>query len=286
MLSEKDIRHFREYGYLVRPSGLHADTVGALIDQLDSWIEESRAHDANYGRTIDGKARFDLEPEHTCASPRLRRVANPVDLSPVYQQVLWDSPIVDMVADLIGPSVKFHHCKLNIKLPGMSTQVRYHQDHPYDPHTNHDVLAILLMLDDMNELNGCLKIVPRSHWERYTHYREDRFVGEIDPALYPEFDRRAVPIRGQVGDVCFMHTWTVHGSEANQSQNPRRLLICDYNAADAFPLTPPAVPSPHTGKVVRGTATRFARLEGGIVELDQMYEADSFFGIQGQTAAK
>ena len=38
--------------------------------------------------------------------------------------------------------MKFHHCKLNIKLPGMETRVEYHQDHAYDPHSNADMLAM------------------------------------------------------------------------------------------------------------------------------------------------
>ncbi|MDH3377193.1 MAG: phytanoyl-CoA dioxygenase family protein [Gammaproteobacteria bacterium] len=285
MLSASQIDEFREHGYLVCPSDLSQDAVGGLLSQLDAWIEDSRCHETNYELMMDGKARFDLEPGHTSEHPKLRRVANPADISPAYQQVLWDSSITDMVAELVGPSIKFHHCKLNIKLPGMATVVRYHQDHPFDPHTNDDMLTMLLLLDDMSEANGCLKIVPGSHRERYTHYRDGKFVGEIDPALYPEFDRRAVPITGRVGDVCFMHTWAVHGSESNRSSAPRRLLICDYTAADAFPLTAPAVPSPHTGRLLRGTPTRTARLIATTIELDEPYAADSFFGIQGDKDA-
>jgi phytanoyl-CoA hydroxylase len=47
-----------------------------------------------------------------------------------------ESAMVDMVADLIGPDVKFHHCKINLKLPGSHTEVGYHQDFAYTPHTN------------------------------------------------------------------------------------------------------------------------------------------------------
>jgi len=285
MLSASQINEYREQGYLVCRSGLSQDAIAALLSQLDAWIEDSRGHETNYESMMDGKARFDLEPGHTAEHPKLRRVANPADISPAYQRVLWDSSITDMVADLVGPSIKFHHCKLNIKLPGMATEVRYHQDHLFDPHTNDDMLAMLLLLDDMSVANGCLKIVPGSHRERYTHYRGGKFVGEIDPAMYPEFDRRAVPITGRTGDVCFMHTWAVHGSESNRSPVPRRLLICDYTAADAFPLTAPVVPSRHTGRLLRGTPTRTARLIATTIELNEPYAEDSFFGIQGDKDA-
>ncbi len=286
MLSEDQITQFREDGYVLARGLLDRARVARLTGELDAWIEESRAQSANYGETMDGKARFDLEAGHSADHPKLRRVANPADISAAYREALWDGPIVDAVAELIGPDVKFHHCKLNIKLPGMETRVDYHQDHAYDPHSNDDMLAILLMLDEVSEANGCLRVVPGSHRERYSHYRDGRFVGATDPALDAEFERRSLPITGRPGDVCLMHTWTVHGGGPNRSTRPRRLLLCDYTAADAVPLSPPAVPSPHTGRIVRGRPSRIARLTAGTIELPSPYADDSFFGLQGQESQK
>ena len=283
--SQEQIDHFRQNGFVVSASGLGEDLLQAMNVELQQWVEASREYTSNFGETIDGKARFDLEAGHTREIPKLRRVSNPIDISSVFRTVLWDSPITDMVAQLIGPSIKFHHCKLNIKLPKMETVVYYHQDHSYDPHTNDDMLAILLMLDDATEENGCLRVVPGSHTKRYSHFRDGEYVGAIDTSYYEEFNREAVSIVASRGDVCFMHTWTVHGSETNQSGHPRRLLICDYTSADAFPLLAPAVPSPYTGKIVRGTPSPVARLRSDVIEMRTPYSEDSFFGIQGQPSA-
>ena len=285
LLTPQEIEHFREYGYVISDSGLDNEILDAMDSEIDAWIDESRYHDSNYGETMDGKARFDLEEGHTRENPKLRRVSNPVDVSEIYRKVLWDSSITDMVAQLIGPSIKFHHCKLNIKLPGMDTVVYYHQDHSYDPHTNDDMLAILLMLDDSTELNGCLKVVPGSHKKRYSHFKDGEYVGLIDPSHYDEFNKEAVSVVAKRGQVCFMHTWTIHGSETNRSGRPRRLLISDFAAADAFPLLYPAVPSPFTGKIVRGEPSPVARLTQDLVEIRTPYSEDSFFGVQGQPSA-
>ncbi len=284
-LSEEQIQYYQNNGYVVSHSGLSDRLLNLMDEELSAWIEMSRRHDTNFGKTADGKARFDLELGHTHDTPKLRRVSNPVDVSEVFQQVLWDSSIVDMVAQLLGPNVRFHHCKLNIKLPGMETQVYYHQDHSFDPHTNDDVLAILLMLDDADELNGCLRIVPGSHKERYSHYRDGKYVGAIDPSFNADFDSRSVPIVAKRGEVCFMHCWAVHGSETNRSDQSRRILICDYNAADAFPLLPPVLPSVYSGKIVRGAESSVARLTDDAIEMRTAYQHDSFFGVQGQPSA-
>ncbi len=285
MLTSEQVAEFRERGFVIARALVDAASLAALRAELDRWIEESRAHEANYGRTVDGKARFDLEAGHSAETPKLRRVANPVDISETYRKALWEGPIVAAVADLIGPDVKFHHCKLNIKLPGMETRVDYHQDHVFDPHTNDDMVTMLLLLDDMDESNGCLRIVPGSHTERYSHCRDGRFTGATAPELFEEFERRSVPVVGRAGDVCLMHTWAVHGGPPNRSDRPRRLLICDYVAADAMPLLAPAVPSPHTGRIVHGRPSRVVRLRADTIELRDDYREDSFFALQGQATA-
>lgn len=284
-LGAEEIARFHDQGYVVVRDVVAPETIARLNAEIDGWIEESRGHARNYGETPNGKARFDLEAGHCAETPRLRRVANPADISQAYRDVLWDGAIPDLVTELIGPDVKFHHCKLNMKLPGADTYVGYHQDHPFDPHTNDDVVVALLMLDDMTLDNGCLTVVPGSHRERYTHYQGDRFVGEIGAEHRAAFDARAVPILGKAGDLCLQSTWIVHGGGRNETDRPRRILICDYTAADAFWLTPPIVPSLHSGRIVRGKPTRMARLADGIKELPQHYADDSFFGAQGQKTA-
>jgi ectoine hydroxylase-related dioxygenase (phytanoyl-CoA dioxygenase family) len=284
-LSEAEKALFREQGFIIVRNAVPAEAIARLNAEIDRWIEESRGHLKNYGETPNGKARFDLEAGHSAQAPRLRRVANPVDISEAYREVLWDGGIPDLVTELIGPDVKFHHCKINMKLPGGDTYVGYHQDHPFDPHTNDDIVVALLMLDDMTLENGCLTEVPGSHRERYSHYKGDKFVGEIGEEHRAALDARAVPILGKAGDVCLHHTWMVHGGGRNTTDRPRRILICDYTAADAFWLMPPIVPSIYSGRIVRGKATRMARLKEGIIELPQHYADDSFFGAQGQKTA-
>jgi len=282
MLSAEQISSFKDKGYVLIPDLIPQDLIQRLRDELQGWIEESRAHSKNYGKTLDGKARFDLEPGHSAAHPKLRRVANPVDVSEAYQEVLWNSDLPRAVSDVFGQGVKFHHCKLNIKLPGMKTRVEYHQDHPYDPHTNNDMLTALVLLDDMTAENGCLRVVPGSHKHRYSHYRDGKFVGKVSDELNDEFARSADPILGKAGDVCLMDTWSAHGGEDNHSGRPRSLLICDYTAADNFWIAPPMVPSPHSGRIVHGEASRVVRLEAGTIEIPDRYKDDSFFGLQGQ----
>jgi hypothetical protein len=94
-----------------------------------------------------------------------------------------------------------------------------------------------------------------------------------------------VPAIGPAGSVCLMHTRLCHGSEANRSQRSRGLYICVYTAADAFPLARNPMANPHEGRILRGKATRFARMMEGPIELPAQPKSASFFAVQGQRSA-
>ena len=282
MITKQQVDEFWRDGCLVAERAVDERQLARLRDVLAQWVEESRSHDAPFGEpTVDGRPRFDVAPEHTAEAPALRRVNNPSEIDDAYMGVMRASAMTDMVAALIGPDVKHHHCKINLKLPGSHTEVRYHQDFAYTPHTNDDVVTALLMLDDMTPDNGCLMVVPGSHQgPMYSLFEDGRFTGFIAPAEERALREREAPVVGRAGSVCLMHTRLAHGSEPNRSTAPRGLYICVYTAADAFPIARNPMPNRNEGMIVRGRATRQARLTEATIELPEQPVRASFFAVQ------
>jgi len=283
MLSSEQVAQFWKNGWLVVEDAVSSGQLSALRAELGRWIEESRHQSEPFGPpTVDGRPRFDMAEGHSAVSPALRRVNNPSDISPAYDYVRRNAAMVDMVADLIGPDVKFHHCKINLKQPDANTRVGFHQDFTYTPHCNDDIVTALLMLDDMTEENGCLKVVPGSHkGPRHSLFAGNRFTGYIADETMAAFENETVAATGRAGSVCLMHTNVVHGSEANRSTRPRGLYICVYTAADAIPLARSPMANSHEGEVVRGRARRVARLmDGEVIELPDQPRMSSFFAVQ------
>jgi ectoine hydroxylase-related dioxygenase (phytanoyl-CoA dioxygenase family) len=287
MLNQEQIEKFWRDGYLVAENAVSGEQLSGLQENIHQWVEESRAHDTPFGEpTVDGRPRFDMGEEHCAERPALRRVNNPSEISAHYKDVMCNSSMVDMVADLIGANVKYHHCKINLKLPGSHTVVGYHQDFSYTPHTNDDIVTALLMLDDVNEENGCLMVVPGSHrGPQYSLFDGATFTGFLDRQEERALKSQEVAVTGMAGDVCLMHTRLVHGSAPNGSDRPRGLFICVYTAADAFPLARNPMPSKLEGTIVRGEATRVARLMQADIELPEQPKMASFFAVQGQSSA-
>jgi ectoine hydroxylase-related dioxygenase (phytanoyl-CoA dioxygenase family) len=287
VLSQSQIDRFRSEGVLVVQEGVTAAQLARMQEEVAAWVEESRSHRHPFGpATIDGRPRFDLGAEHRADRPALRRVNNPSDISPAFEQVMLNAAMVDMIADLIGPDVKFHHCKINLKLPGTDTDVGWHQDFAYTPHSNDDLVTALVMLDDMTSENGCLRVLPGSHrGALHTHYVQGRFVGFIGAEAIRALDGPELAITAPAGSVCLMHTRLVHGSRPNRSDQPRGIYIAVYSAADAVPLALSPLPNPNEGRIVRGAPGRTARLMPGTVELPPAERPASFFVTQGQRSA-
>ena len=285
-LSQHQIDRFWRDGCLVVDNAVSPTHLAAINADLKSWVEESRAHTSPFGApTVDQRPRFDMGAEHSADRPALRRVNNPAEISAAYMDVMRDSAMVDMVADLIGPNVKYHHCKLNIKLPGAQTRVHFHQDFMYTPHTNDDIVTALLMLEDVDETNGCLMIVPGSHRGPLDSLFDDgNFTGMVAAPRAAELTAAQVPAMGKAGAVCLMHTRLQHASEPNAGSRARPLYICVYSAADAVPIARNPMPSPHEGMIVRGQASATARMVDLQVELPKQPKSASFFTVQGQAS--
>jgi len=288
ILSPAQQEIFWRDGYLVMDGAVDDATLAKLRRQMDDWGEESRGHTEPYGPpTVDDRPRFDMGEEHSAEQPALRRINNPCEVSEHFHAVMTDAPMVDMVADLIGPNVKYHHCKINTKLPGSQTVVRYHQDFSYTPHTNDDVITALLLLDDVDAGNGCLMVVPGTHRGSIDSlFQDGAFTGMVAPDLEKAYLSRQVPIEGKAGAVCLMHTRLQHGSEANKSAGRRRAIyLCVYSAADAVPIARNPMPSTLEGTIVRGQASATARMIPLEVELPQQPKSASFFTVIGQESA-
>ena len=280
-LTQAEVDAYWNDGYLFVADALSPDQLADLRHDFAGWVEESRSHNEPYGETADGRARFDLQPGHSAEHPALRRVASPIDVSDAFLAAMRDNRALDAVADLIGPNVEFNNSKINAKHPGTATEVKYHQDFMFQPHTNEDLIAVLFFLDEVTADNGPLTVVPGTHrGPMFDHWHDGVFTGTVAPEVEAAHTGDAIPVFGAAGSACLMHTRLLHGSAPNRSDQPRTLFISEYRAEDSKPLQVNHLPSPHDGEVVRGERTNRVRCSSYEMEYPEVPKTASFFDQQ------
>ncbi len=230
MISDRDVERYHEQGCILVENVLDGEQLSAARRTIDGLLAGAK------GRPTHDDI-YDFEPTHTPDNPRVRRIKKPHTLDKLFWDMVKSPRMVAILTKLLGPNVRLHGSKLNIKAPRYGSPVEWHQDWAFYPHTNDDILAIGVMLDDVLPENGPMLFLPGSHkGPTYNHHAEGRFCGAMDPAAIPLDYKSALAATGPAGSCSFHHVRLVHGSAQNTSDKPRQLLLYECTAADAWPL--------------------------------------------------
>jgi phytanoyl-CoA hydroxylase len=262
MLTAQQIEAYRRDGYLVIPRLIEGDQLAELRALTDRIVAEASGVAAN-------DELYDLEPSHSASMPRVRRLKPAIFRRYAFFRALTRDPkIMAILSGLLGPDIRLYGGKLNMKSAGYGSPVEWHQDWAFYPHTNDDVLATGIYLDDCDMGNGPLMVIPGSHHgPTYDHHADGRFCGAMDIEKSGVDISKAVALTGPAGSMTIHHARLVHGSALNTSNRQRRLLLHEYTAADAWPLMGIADFDDFNDRLVAGTASVEPRLAAAPVRM-------------------
>jgi ectoine hydroxylase-related dioxygenase (phytanoyl-CoA dioxygenase family) len=230
VLSPDQIASYDENGYLVLENQIPTGWIEKIRDEIARFEDEAAT------MTVSND-RLDLEDTHTPQAPRLRRIKLPHMISDVMRDLMRSDHVLAPARDLIGPDIRLHTTKLNMKSAGYGAAVEWHQDYAFYPHTNDDILAIGVLIDDMAPENGPLMVYPGSHkGPVYDHHVNGVFAGAMLPEENGLNPADAVALTGPAGSISIHHGRIVHGSALNRSDRARCILFYEMMAADAFPI--------------------------------------------------
>jgi phytanoyl-CoA hydroxylase len=231
MISEQGVQAYKRDGVIVVPDVLGAATLAEVRKVIAELV-------AGSATALDHTDVYDLEPGHTAEAPKVRRIKAPQKVHPIFDEIVRSAAVLDILKKLIGPGLRLHGSKLNMKSAHFGSPVEWHQDWAFYPHTNDDILAIGVLLDDTDLSNGPMLVTPGTHTgEVWNHHGDDGcFAGLIDPDLIATEIERAVPCMGRAGSMSFHHVRALHGSALNTSDRSRNLLLYEVAASDAWPL--------------------------------------------------
>jgi ectoine hydroxylase-related dioxygenase (phytanoyl-CoA dioxygenase family) len=284
-LNENQVQFYRDNGYLMLESQIPETEIDKCIAEIEKFREEASHLSASNDR-------LDLEDSHTPDNPRLRRIKLPHTISDVFAKLMRSDHVLAPVRDLLGKDLRLHTSKLNMKSAEYGAAVEWHQDWAFYPHTNDDVLAVGIVLNDVGPDNGPLMVFPGTHkGEVFDHHSNGVFAGAMDLEKSGLDLNDAVKLTGPRGSMSIHHARTVHGSDLNRSDRDRMLLLYEIMAADAYPVMGAMTPWPslaeYDEKLLCGSGTITPRLADVPVRIPQPQPAKtgSIYEIQS-TAQK
>ena len=227
LFSPEQVQAYHRDGFTFLEGLLSPREVEDILDDVESICAGNTLADHD-------ETRMEMEPNQPPDGTSVRRLYEPCSHYPRFRDLSQSEMLLNCLEQLLGPNILFHYSKLNMKPAEIGSVVEWHQDLSYYPLTNRDSLAVLFYLDDTDEENGFLRMIPGRHQDDLMPHAGDRFFeGRVTDAVN---DSGAVGVGGRAGTAIFMHCMTPHASATNRSNRPRRTLILSYRAADAYPV--------------------------------------------------
>jgi len=217
-ISDEQVRFYQENGYIQLPDVLLPHEVAAAQEHLGDALGMKLSH----GIDRSGRSEYDRI--------FLQKVNLWRDHAGV-REVVTHPRLAEIARRLAGvPRLRLWHDHALIKPHVDSKPSPWHQDLPYWPMREPGALSCWLALDDVDEVNGCMRFVPKSHtWGRHEPINlanpQDLFARVPEPEE-KDFTPVSMPMRA--GSCTFHNGLTFHYAPANRGTAPRRALIIIY----------------------------------------------------------
>lgn len=227
-LSNEQVAHFHEYGYLAGIKMLDDAQIEVLRRELEEVIDPNHpAHHLFYEYQSNESEDPNSVLFHSLGHWRI---------TPGFHDILWNPAFVMAAYQLLeNRPVRFWHDQLFCKPAKHGGVVAWHQDYSYWTRTvamQH--LTCWTGLDDASVENGCLHYIPKSH--KWGLLDAPALAGDMNGLMeyltdeQKEQFKNPVAIELKKGYAAFHHPLMVHGSYENKSNISRRAFVLNVFA--------------------------------------------------------
>jgi len=221
--SSDQIEFFHANGYVAGPRVLSNEQLDCLRERSDGILSGR----IEYPDDLRGLSSAEVK-----GNLKLRKIANLFRNDRVFAEVIGNSAISTLAHDLMDAPVRVWEDQSIAKAPGDEfSVVAWHRDYTYWDHVGPPELATCwIALDDATIANGCMQVIPGSHLWNLDYTRDDIDNDNPDwvrerPEIPAEANVEPVACEVPAGHCHFHHCLTLHGSEGNTTDHPRRSYI-------------------------------------------------------------
>lgn len=232
-MTDTDQRIFSREGWLLAPRLLTPETcrlLGAATAALERQAASFERDTLVHGVFFEVQSHTGKKRDLAVFPGALRKITSPSKGHAAFAKLRKDEAVLALLerCGLTAPQCLID--QVNFKLPNLGTCFPYHQDEAFlfgealRRVQEFGGINLVIALDPADEHNGGFEVLGRTHQNgvHTTNYDVTRMNPE-------DFDtsHRAVPAL-EPGDALLFHPRLAHGSQANRSPRPRRLITLWY----------------------------------------------------------
>ncbi len=223
-LTDAQMKHFDEQGYIFLPDWFSPEEV-ALMKRETNAIYAQRRPENVRERTGDV-----VRTAFACHT-----------YNPVFEALVHHPKFVEPGEQMLGDRMYIHQFKINGKAAFDGDVWQWHQDYGTwkadDDMPTSRAMNLAVFLDEVNEFNGPLWFIPKSHKKGAIEASHDLSTTSyplwvIDNDLIRQLVAQGgiVAPKGGPGSALFFSSTLVHGSPPNMSPWDRKIIYVSLNA--------------------------------------------------------
>jgi phytanoyl-CoA hydroxylase len=222
-LTQEQLDFFSTNGYLVYGKVLEEDEIERLRCEYDRVFEEARL-DGRY-RNLAMDDTEDIEAKRS-APIQMLQVMQMCERSLDFRRLLYNSRILNIVEDLLGPNIMLFHDQALFKPALTGGPVFWHQDNAYWRCSPANLISCWLTLDDVVKENGAMQMIPGSHLQPVRHEQSEDTNALLKMSGIEESKAQVVEL--PAGGCMFHHCQTLHHTAPNTTEHQRRAFAIHF----------------------------------------------------------
>ena len=200
-LTGKQIKEYNENGYIAPIDILSLEQVKIIREEID-YVEKK------WPNEINGLNRNNIHY-----------------YSPIFDQIVHNSNILDVVEDIIGPNILCWASSFFNKDARDPSYVSWHQDSTYWGLSEPDVVTAWVALTPSKIGNGCMQVIPGTHTIDQVDHRDTNaqhnLLSRGQEVEVDVDESKAVHLELDAGEISLHHVRLIHGSPPNPSDQRR-----------------------------------------------------------------
>ncbi len=242
-LTAKEREQYEEDGFFIRLAAFSTCEIDALRDRVEALVELIETAEVLTEQQKQAILKRNVGVDATAGPASLNSITRLHRFSALVRSHIRDPRRLAAVAEIVGADLFCPNDLYFFKPPGTGRPIAWHQDSWYFRNTyvssvgeaiEQSTIGTWLALDDADEENGCLWVIPGSHRLGvidHSQVESDDYLLQKRVTVSDEMAKQAMPVEVPKGALIFFNNALLHRSTPNRSDRFRRAYIVHYMKA-------------------------------------------------------